>query len=226
MSDEARATYVAAMGDELGELFYRLTIELTWQFWRWGQYKKLFATKPTRLDLLNRSAPFFFSIIQRTLFDDALLGITRIAGPETTGRKQNLSVRRLPALIPEANTRQDAERHIADAVAKSEFAMDWRNRYIAHRDLDLALRPHVKPLEKASESQIESALDALACALNFLDNCYTGRRTIYRFYAGAQDADQLLYVIRDGLRREEIRQQRLEAGEYRPEDWEDDAPAV
>jgi hypothetical protein len=37
----------------------------------------------------------------------------------------------------------------------------------------------------------------------------------------------LLYTLRDGIRREEVRMQRLEKdGEYRPEDWDDDAPAL
>jgi hypothetical protein len=38
------------------------------------------------------------------------------------------------------------------------------------------------------------------------------------------NAESLLYVLRDGLKREELRRKRLEAGEYRPEDWNREPP--
>jgi len=225
-AEQVREHHIVAMGPELGELFTLLSDELTWLYWQWSQYVKLYAAKPSRLEILNASAPLFFGIIQRTLWFETILGVTRISGPETTGKKQNLSVRRLPPLIADAAVRVDAERMLVDVVDSSAFAMDWRNRHIAHRDLDLSLGRQAQPLTPATKHAVDVALDALAALLNRIADHYLNSTTAYRSSPMSWDAESLLYVLRDGLKREEIRTARLEAGEYRPEDWNDDLDEV
>jgi hypothetical protein len=70
---EVRASYIDAMGQELGELFHATSSELTWIHWRWKQYRILFGEKPGRIDLLNEAAPLFFRIVQDVFFEDTLL---------------------------------------------------------------------------------------------------------------------------------------------------------
>ena len=50
---------------------------------------------------------------------------------------------------------------IADALVATEFCRDWRNRHIAHRDLQLALKQGAEPLKPASRSKVREALEAL-----------------------------------------------------------------
>ena len=62
MTDEQlHESYVAKMGEELGQTFSALERELTWMYWRWMQHRALFGEKPKRIDLLNETASFFFS---------------------------------------------------------------------------------------------------------------------------------------------------------------------
>ena len=224
--EQVRERNIVAMGSELGELFTLLSTELTWLYWRWTQYVQLYADKPSRLEILNASAPTFFWIIQQTLWLETILGISRLAGPEATGKKQNLSVRRLLPLIADAGVRTDGQRLLVEVTSNSAFAMDWRNRHIAHRDLDLSLGRHVSALAPASKEGVDAALDSLAALLNRIERHHLNSTTAYRHSSITEDAENLLYVLRDGLRREQIRTERLESGEYRPEDWDDDAPAI
>jgi hypothetical protein len=53
------------------------------------QYLELFGTKPERLDLLNRSAPGFFRIVQDTFLDDAFLHLSRSTEKPNFGKRKN-----------------------------------------------------------------------------------------------------------------------------------------
>lgn len=213
------------MDDSLKELYEALDRELTWMFLRWNQYSQLFKS-PTRIALLNSSAPFFFSIIQEVLWFETLLGISRLAGPASTAGKPNLSAQRLRPLLEERGLRQSIEPFLDEAVSASAFVTDWRNRHIAHRDLDLSLSRSVRALPEATQPLVDRALDCQAALLNALSKHYDQSSTAYRFAAPIGDAASLLYVIRDGLRREELRQKRLEDGQYDPSDWDDELPAI
>src|SRR5215472_4330102 len=137
-ADEVKAGYIAAMGDELGALFYVLTTELTWACWRWQQFLDLFGDKPSRVALANRAAPFFFWIVQRSLWDDVLLTISWMTGPPGSKRRSNLSLQRLPPLIRDATLRKGVDAELTTIIQVAEFAKVWRNRTIAHKDLKLA----------------------------------------------------------------------------------------
>jgi hypothetical protein len=65
------------LGPELGLLYNALYNKRVLLHVKWRQYLELFGTKPERLDLLNRSAPGFFRIVQDTFLDDAFLHLSR-----------------------------------------------------------------------------------------------------------------------------------------------------
>jgi len=222
--DEVRTRYIEAMGEELGALFYVLTTELTWAYWRWQQFLDLFGDKPSRIELANRAAPFFFWVVQRTLWDDVLLTIAWLTGPEKSAGKPNLTLRRLPALIPGRELREGIEADLTVIVAASAFAQERRNRSIAHRDLRLALGHAAEKLPEASRREIDHVLDAIACLLNRLEAHYTRSATAFRGFAGTRGATDLLSLLRDGLKFQDRRDERLQNGDYRSEDWEDDRP--
>jgi hypothetical protein len=224
--DEIRQRNMNVMGQDFGELFTILSEELTWMCIRWEQFRKLYADKPSRLELLNSSASFFFGVIQQVLWEDTLLAIARLAGPIKSAGKANLALRRLLPLIPDANLRTRVESILARIEGKAAFAIEFRNRQIAHRDLDLSLGKSLKPLPPAQVADADAVLDDMASLLNEIDIHYSRTTTAYRHASMINDADSLLYVLRDGLRLEEIRQQKAEKGEYNPADWNDDAPPL
>lgn len=164
--DEVRADHVKAMGPELGALFHRVSNELIWLCWRWYEYVELVGKSPERLEILNASSPFFFRVVQETLWYETLLGISRLPGPTTTAGKENLSVRRLMPLISSSELRSEVADLIGDIDAVTAFAMEWRNKYIAHRDFGVAMGKPATSLPAATRAEVEAAIGALADLLN------------------------------------------------------------
>jgi len=214
------------MGRELGALYHSLNGELVWMNWEWAQFTKLFATKPARLDLMNETAPFFFSVVQRVFWQNTLLGLARVAGPARSAGKDNLSIRRLPDAIADLRVRSKVQRLVNRSVRTSKFTITWRNKQLAHRDLRRALGRRAGRLPRADRARVDAALSSVADVLNAIQQHFEGSTTAYNFSATIWDADSLLTVLRDGRIRERLRERRLEAGEYNPEDWNDDLPPV
>jgi hypothetical protein len=129
-------------------------------------------------------------------------------------------------LVSDDTLRVTLERANAELEGASRFATPWRNRHIAHRDLDLALGKEAAPLPPAEVSHIDDALDKMAAMLNAVNRHFFRSETGYRLAAPVQDAEDLMYYLRAGVRREELRTQRLLEGEYSPEDWDDVDRAV
>ena len=59
-SEDVREDYVSSMGEELGGCVYALYKETVWVHAKWLEYRELYAHSKERLDLLNRTAGFFF----------------------------------------------------------------------------------------------------------------------------------------------------------------------
>ena len=58
-AEEAKCYYVEKMGEALGTQFDLLWQEVAWLHMKWGEYVELFGSKPTRVELLNQTAPVF-----------------------------------------------------------------------------------------------------------------------------------------------------------------------
>ncbi|MFI5115868.1 MAG: hypothetical protein ACHP8B_04130 [Terriglobales bacterium] len=201
--EQVEERYVALMGPELGTIYTRLWNECVWLFWKWDDYVVLFGTSAERLDKLNKAAPAFFYQLQGTLWEDVLLHISRLTDrPKTNGKKENLTLKRLPYLV-HTSIRVDVERLISSADQKCEFAHDWRNRRIAHRDLALALKESAAtPLRDASRSSVRDALDAIAAVLNRVGRHHADEDVPYHMFEPRLSARALVYVIEEGLKAE------------------------
>jgi len=217
--EETRAEYVGRMGGELGNLYFRLWQELAWLYEKWEQYVALYGTKPSRVDLLNKAAPLFFRIVQDTLWDDVLLHISRLTDPPKSGRRATLTIQSLPGLV-EKQIGEALSQLVETAKNKAEFCRDWRNRRIAHSDKALALEERAKPLEPASRRGVKLALAALADVLNKVSERYLGSPINFEFPMSSNRAEDLLYVIDDGLKAAAEREDRIRRKEYRKEDLE------
>jgi len=208
-AEETKAEYVLKMGQELGPLFYALWCEVVHVNWTWNEYLELFGTKPSRLELLNKSAAFFFRTVQNVFWDNTLLHIARLTDPPKSCGKDNLSIQKLPGLVS-AELRPSIQAFVAVAIEKSEFSRDWRNRHIAHKDLKLALKEELAiPLKVASREKVNEALRAIEEVLNAVSRPYTRSTSIFNKSLVSSGAEHLIYVLDDGLRMEKERFERL-----------------
>lgn len=216
---EAKSENIHAMGHELGALYDALWQQVAWLHKKWDEYVQLFGTKPSRIKLLNETAPAFFRIVQDTLWHDVLLNIARLTDSPKSVGKPNLSIRRLPATIQHAATKTTVETLIDEALVASEFCRDWRNRHIAHRDLGLALGQGADPLKTASRAKVLEALTALDAVLNAVSIHYRDSTTFFDVGDTAHGAVSLLYVLDDGIKAAARRRERLTNGSFGKEDY-------
>lgn len=218
-ADEVKADNILAMGQELGPLYDALWQQVAWLHTKWGQYIELFGTKPSRIALLNNTAPTFFGIVQDTFWKNVILHIARLTDSPKSAGKPNLSFRRLPDAIGDDIVKARVTGLITKALKASEFCRDWRNRHIAHRDLHLALGQGANPLEPASREKVKEALEALVEVLNAISAHYHDSTTFFDLKDGAGGAVSLLFVLDDGIKAEAIRHERLKNGTFSSDDY-------
>jgi hypothetical protein len=133
--------------------------------------------------------------------------------------KSNLTIRNLPDLIDDADVKERVSQLVRVAMEKTGFARDWRNRRIAHQDLRLALgEGPIEPLAKAQREEVDAALEAIVAVMNEVDICFTGAETCYDLLTPHHGAVALLYVIDNGLKREEERMERRRKGDWSGDD--------
>lgn len=214
-ADEAKAECIAKLGADLGEHYSALWQELAWIHSKWVEYVTLFGANEQRIEMLNETAPRFFRTVQDSLWEDVLLHLARLTDSPRSAGKDNLSVRRLPSTELLKAEPQFAQL-VAASVSATNFARDWRNRRLAHRDLALALGKQVEPLAPASRLAVSEALTALVAVMNWIAGKFLDTTTM--FDMRDTDAEALLYVIRDGLRFDTERRERVKSGQWRSDD--------
>ncbi|MET0164195.1 MAG: hypothetical protein ABW318_04235 [Vicinamibacterales bacterium] len=216
-ADRRKADCVAKMGPDLAELYDALWNEVAWLHAKWQQFVILFGTSPARVKLLNDAAPGFVRLLQDSLFEDVVLHLARLTDSPATGRKENLSFRRLPDAILDAGTKKRVGGALEVTRTSTAFCRDWRNRRIAHIDLALALRRGADPLQPASREKVRLAVNSLIDVLNIVAQHYLDTTLFFDdFILG--NAEQMLYVIDDGLKAGAARRQRIRSGSPLPED--------
>ena len=195
MSDY-QAECIAKMPPQLGELYYELHSELTWLYAKWIDFRQLFGSERETITLLNKAAPAFFGGQQSRMWEDSVLHLCRLTDRETPGGA-TLTVIGLSRFVPEVTVSRNVRRAAARSRTKADFAWDWRNRRIAHRE-----RKHksAKPLKTGSVDKMEDALKELAITLNFVAQHYLGSPMSYEATIVALGGvDNLLGCLRLGV---------------------------
>ncbi len=77
--------------------------DLIWARQYYNQYKKLFMVSQIRLELLNKTAPEFFRLLQEMFWNQMILSLARLTDPRKNGSNENLSAFILLKLDEENN---------------------------------------------------------------------------------------------------------------------------
>ena len=217
-AEEIKTENLRLMGDGLGTVYSALWQEVAWVYGKWSDFVALFGKKQSRVDLLNAASPIFFKLVEDSVWENVLLHIARLTDLPATGKKQNLTIQRLPSLIDRPSLRLAVETKVQTALTSCAFARDWRNRHIAHSDLDLKVSNTAQPLEFASRQSVNAALASLADVMNTVAAEYLDSTSFFDTLDG--DALALLYVIDDGIKAEQRARQQLKEGIYDPKSFE------
>jgi hypothetical protein len=204
----------------LGRNFDALIQQLTFAKWKWGEYVTLFGTSEKRIELLNSAAPQFFNLLDGVMWEDILLHIARLTDSPTSAGRGNLSIRSLPALIDDAALRETVSEMLCHVVNASKFARDWRNRHIAHRDLNRALDGgSAEPLAFASRASVNATFDTMESVMNVVQMHFFNSEHRYELLISRGGALTLLHTLYFGTEVMKDRQRRLGRGEW---DWKKD----
>ena len=140
---------------------------------RVNEFDQLFGNT-VRVDLLNLVGGAFFADVQRILWDDVLLRVTRLTDPLQTSRKDNLTIRRLPELCERDKVLSETVQEQVDvAVHTAGSARKHRNQRISHRDLTYAIGSSELPTTSLGE--IRRALDTVHAVLQTVNIALLGK---------------------------------------------------
>jgi len=222
-AEESRRRNIEVMGEKIGSIYSQLWQELAWLYRMWAEYVALFGTKESRVLLMNTAAPAFSRMVQDSLFEGIILHIARLTDPPKSNGKFNLTIRAIEGFVSDDALKEKVSSSIEKAMVASDFCRDWRNRHLAHRDLHLALNTGCEPLKPASRLKVKEALSTLSNTLNVLSQHYFNSTTVFdidaRVGGGAGGARSLLYYIDMGVEAEKLQQERLNSGNFTPDDY-------
>src|SRR5882762_5102435 len=122
------------MGQELGELYHELEVNISWLQHKWNECHELFDRGPERIELLNAIASNFFYFLQKLLFEDALMHVCRLTDPPKSAGHETLTVMRLADSVHEPLLKASVHNHAAQAKTACAFAREWRDHRLAHTD--------------------------------------------------------------------------------------------
>jgi AbiU2 len=217
---ESKADNIAKKGPVLGAQYSVLWQEVASIHHNWTEFVELFHSNSKRKELMRRAALGFFEMVGDSLREGVLLHIGRLTDRSVSMGKANLTIQNLPDLVDDADVKKRVSELVRVTLEKTEFARDWRNRWIAHQDLKLALgEGTVDPLPTAQREQVDEALKAIVDVMNEVDIYFTGSETRYDLLTPHHGAVALLYVIDDGLKREDEREERRRKGDWSPDDF-------
>lgn len=179
-----------------GEVFnaiYNQAIEL---MLRWNEFCVLFASSAERVQELNETAGYFFYTVQSTLYDDVLLRIRRLTDREKSMGKDTLVLRRMVLLCPSDLRLEDL---VKTAEAASDFAKEYRNKRLAHNDLDSILERSAKPMTKGSRTQVSNAVDAIYSVVQHVSKVHLDAPLSSRLIGPDGGAEALIASVERGV---------------------------
>lgn len=165
----------AAGGIDFQGYFAELQQQLIRVHVEWAVFLQLYGSSPERVDLLNRTCPSFFMVVQFALLDSILLGIGRMTDSARTCGRDNLTFSGIEPLFPIAWPPALAM-DLRDRIRQLELQRDAirlvRHRRLAHLDLRVALS--LETLPAVDRSTIETVLRSMREILNLIQDHIDG----------------------------------------------------
>ena len=183
---------------KIEKIYEGIDKDVTWLHGKWKIYRQLYGTSQENIDLLNYSASTVFRVLQRVLYNDILLSLSRLTDPKTSFNKENRSLELLISRI-------DSSKHenlVSSMKVMLKVLRDQcepfriqRNKKIAHTDLDTALK--VRSIPGVSRKQIGDALSTLSDLMNEYNNYFFGKPTLYEHFWMKADGDTLIQILQN-----------------------------
>jgi hypothetical protein len=141
------------------ELFEVVRHELAWLVLEWKVFKQTFSDE-TR-DLLDKTAPGFFSVVNLALQCQVCMALARLTDPASSGTFNNISLAAVLAALPsEADADRSLARTLDDLQRRTGPLRQFRSKHVAHRDLEHGLGR--KSLPGLSRQEVDGIIEDAA----------------------------------------------------------------
>jgi hypothetical protein len=183
---------------ELQPLYESLNKEVTYLHAKWKVYRQVYAGGQEEIDILNRSASFFFQVVHWALLEDTVLGISRLTDPPRTSGNVNRCLSLLVSRVEELGL-TDLGAGLAQDLEEIDGLVEpfrvWRNKRIAHSDLTTTLKLTDEPLPGISRASIEKTLAAVRRFMNRANLHFYNSETGYEHFQTSTGGDRLLQLL-------------------------------
>ena len=206
-AEEIKKNMTDTLGDKFGSFLYVIYNEINWLSFKWSEYCQLFAIEETRIELLNKSAPSFFFLVQKTLIDSIILEITKLTDPIESCNKKNITLKAIPNYIDDEIFKNEIQNEIDNLTNKIQFLRNKRNQMISHMDFEYYLGPKkATTTELVTKNEIDTAIKNLYSIYEKIEKFYFNTRTSQKIQY-KQGAVSLLRLIEYGI---QFRQEAME----------------
>jgi hypothetical protein len=161
---------IERMGQAIGTIYAHLWAESLDLNAAWGEFEALFANKEN-----------FFRYLQDLMIQDLMLRVARMV--DKSSKQANLSLEVLRNKLSPVN---EAKLHNAfeNLQVHSAFAVKWRHKLYAHKDLSVTLGNPVEPLPDVNRLKMGAAIKSINDVLDHVDQIYGGGVTAWNLDAG------------------------------------------
>jgi hypothetical protein len=199
---------------------------------KWKIHEQLFGSGQKRLDLLMRTSPNFFAIIQETLLISIQLTISKLGDPAKSGKFDNMTLAKLVAQVQEHDMEGDVgkksifnadiDTRLVEFGTASDKVRERRNKLLAHLDYGTALNLHPMPITGVTRKEIEAALSALRTLVREVEDYVGESPTAYQNVVLTWDGDLLISSLKHAQRYLELEKDgTVSYDDWRTSQWAD-----
>ena len=187
----------------LGELYEFLKKEVTWLHARWIIFDQLYSKGDPRLELLNDAGSSFFHMLQLMMYDDMQLWLARL----TDDRRDTASLLQLQKRLEShgnAKLATTAKPVLEELLKLVDAIRENRDGMLAHYSLDQATNPQAKKLPDVYYTDVVRSLELVRQYMNLIEMHYHDCEQGYEHFVWQDDGDNLVTLLKWGLRYREI----------------------
>lgn len=188
---------------EPSEVFKVVNSEVTWLHTIWELLIQLYGTNDQNIEIMNSSAPQFFSILRTMLFDELVMTLNRLTDPASTRGKANACLEQLIQQINESENTilsTSLKERLSRIRVNSAAFRTWRDKKVSHNDLFTALQNENNSLPGIPRAQAAAAIQEITEFINQYSEVILGTIQAYKpFLVARGDGNALLQQLKRNM---------------------------
>ena len=197
-AEEVLEDYKISMGDDLGTLMYFFWNELNTMWIILSDFKTLYSSKKSYVDLLNKSAPRFFWEYQKMWWQYMTIGILRLTEQNKRKKKERASMVHLVELITDNELKEQCKKEYEELVEVTKDLKIARHNLYAHYNYNAKIISPATTVEDVSIKAIKQALLQLGKIFNLVLDKYQNATVPWEMVDDDLGANQILCSLAMG----------------------------